>query len=212
MIKRLRFSLILAELALVLAGCGNPTPSETPVPIPTATAIRVAATPTQPPGPSPAKQTTVAAAARTTERATTVAATVAQGEADLTAVKPERAVVRSFTDAQGRAIKLTYGRGSGHGGDYGWAHILGKHINGIWYDGGTITTFPKAVGAKTPAEVVDLIGRSLQDKKPDDQSGGRRGYVYVVAGTNSDVFTVTGNDGTIITSYPVKHGSKDEDA
>ncbi|NWJ98326.1 MAG: hypothetical protein HXX20_21445 [Chloroflexi bacterium] len=132
-----------------------------------------------------------------------------QTNSDLTAVRSEREIVRSFTDAQGRSIKLTYGRGTGHGGDYGWAHILGKHINGIWYDGGILTTFPQAVGAKTPAVVVDLIGKSLQDKNPDNQSGGRRTYIYAVPGTNQDVFTVVGSDGTIITSYPVSHGSKD---
>ena len=134
-----------------------------------------------------------------------------QTDADLTAKRAERDVVKTFTDVNGKNIKLLYGRGSGHGGDYGWAHIMGKHLNGIWYDGGTITTFPQAVGAKTPQAVIDLIGKSLQDLKPDAQPGGRFGYNYAVPGTNKDIFTVVGSDGTIITSYPVPHGSKNED-
>jgi hypothetical protein len=130
----------------------------------------------------------------------------------LTDELPERTVVRTFTDVEGRQVRLTYGRGTGHGGDYGWAHIYGKHVKGIWYDGGTITTYPKALGTKTPDEVVELIGKSIQDKKPDDAGNGRRTYVYAVPGTNRDVFTVVGDDGTIITAYPVAHGSKDEDS
>jgi hypothetical protein len=193
--KLLTKVLILLLLLLTLAACGEPT--NTPVPVPTAT---IAATTT------PTAKTTTATTAKTT-------ATVAtKTEPDLTAVLPEKAVVRTFTDLEGRTIRLLYGRGAGHGGDYGWAHILGKHVNGIWYDGGTITTFPKAVGAKTPAEVISLIDKSLEDKTPDSQSGGRRSYVYFVPGTKNDVFTVVGSDGTIITSYPVPHGSKDLDS
>ncbi len=193
MLKLFAKVLILLLLIITLVACGEPT--NTPVPIPTAT---IAATAIQ--------------AAKTTSAVNKTATVATKNEPDLTAVLPEKAVVRTFTDLEGRTIRLLYGRGAGHGGDYGWAHILGKHVNGIWYDGGTITTFPKAVGAKTPVEVINLINKSLEDKSPDSQSGGRRSYVYFVPGTKIDVFTVVGSDGTIITSYPVPHGSKDLDS
>ena len=199
--KKLTRSLVLVILTLTLVACGNPTATALPLPV---------SQPTQ------VAQSSRVAQTQTTQAATSgrpnPTATLAQAKSDLTTVKGEREIVKTFTDAQSRSIKLTYGRGSGHNGDFGWAHILGKHVNRIWYDGGTITTFPQAVGTRTPEEVVDLIGRSLQDKKPDDQGGGRRTYSYEVPKTNKDVFTVVGSDGTIITSYPVAHGSKDEDA
>jgi hypothetical protein len=205
--KKFIGGIILIVLALVLVACGEPTATATPVPIPTATPRSQPTT--------QAARTTQSSSQRATptqnsQRATQTVAS-AQGNSDLTAVRRQQDIVKTFTDAQGRTIKLVYGRGTGHGGDFGWAHILGKHINGIWYEGGTITTFPQAVGAKTPEAVIDLIGKSLQDKNPDNQAGGRRGYVYQVPGTNKDVFTVVGSDGTIITSYPVPRGSKDED-
>lgn len=109
-------------------------------------------------------------------------------------------------------MRLIYGRGEGRRGDYGWAHIYGKHVQGIWFDGGTITTFPRSVGTKTPEEVLELISKSIQDRRPDDEPNSRRSYVYQVPNTSRDVFTVVGNDGTIITAYPVARGSKDEDA
>jgi hypothetical protein len=207
--------LLLAILVVVLVACSRSEPTTTSTPLP----VRPTAT-TELASSSRATATTItnnSANSRPTATATTAAVTnrtptVAVAEDDLTAVKPERTIIRTFTDAQGRTVRLLYGRGNGHSGDYGWAHILGKHINGIWYDGGTITTFPKAVNAKTPAEVITLIGKSLQDQKPDDEGGGRRSYVYAVPGTNKDVFTVVGSDGTLITSYPVNHGSKDEDS
>lgn len=183
--------LILLLLTLTLLACGEATTTTAPIPTPITVATSM--------------QTAKATAAKTTTVAT-------KNEPELTAVLSEKAVVRTFTDQQGHTIRLLYGRGTGHSGDYGWAHILAKHINGVWYDGGTITTFPKALGTKTPAEVINLIDKSLQDKNPDSQSGGRRSYVYFVPGTKNDVFTVVGADGTIITAYPVPHGSKDEDS
>jgi hypothetical protein len=141
-------------------------------------------------------------------------ATVAASATDLPSLTdkyPEKTVIRNFSDSQGRKVKLVYGRGSGHNGDYGWAHIYGKHFKGIWYDGGTISTFPQDAGAKTPQDVVDLIQKSLTDQKPDSEANDRLSYSYPIPGRNKDVFTVVGNDGTIITSYPVNHGSKDAD-
>ncbi len=135
----------------------------------------------------------------------------ATSELALTEKYPEKTVIRSFSDSQGRKVKLIYGRGTGHGSDYGWAHIYGKHINGIWYDGGTISTFPHDAGTKTPQEVVNLIQKSLTDQQPDKEANDRLSYSYPIPGRNKDVFTVVGNDGTIITSYPVNHGSKDSD-
>jgi hypothetical protein len=137
---------------------------------------------------------------------------VATGELSLTEQYPEKTVLRNFTDSQNRKVRLTYGRGTGHGGDYGWAHIYGKHFKGIWYDGGTISTFPLDAGAKTPLEVVNLIQKSLTDLKPDKEANDRLSYSYAIPGRNKDVFTVVGNDGTIITSYPVNHGSQNADS
>jgi|GEM_PF-2404342 len=191
MSKQFTKVLILLLLTFSLVACGEPTNTPTPVPTPT-----VVVTTNQ--------------TAKTTAAKTTMVAT--KNEPDLTAVFPEKTVIRTFTDQEGHTIRLFYGRGTGHNGDYGWAHILGKHVNGIWYDGGTITTYPKAVGAKTPAEVISLIDKSLQDKTPDSQAGGRKTYVYFVPNTKNDVFTVVGSDGTIITAYPVPHGSKDENS
>ena len=141
-------------------------------------------------------------------RGTTASAT---GLPSLTEKYPEKTVIRNFNDSQGRKVKLIYGRGTGHNGDYGWAHIYGKHFKGIWYDGGTISTFPQDAGAKTPQDVVDLIQKSLTDRKPDPEANDRLSYSYPIPGRNKDIFTVVGNDGTIITSYPVNHGSKDSD-
>ncbi len=185
-------------LSIFLTACGEPTAIPLPIAPPVATA-------------APAAKTTAAPTLAATIAPKATAAAILD-EPALTEKLSERTVVRSFTDAQGRSVKLLYGRGNGRGGDYGWAHIYGKHVQGIWYDGGTITTFPKALGTKTPDDVVGLLGKSLQDKKPDDAGNGRRSYVYFVPNTNRDVFTVVGNDGTIITSYPVAHGSKDEDS
>ncbi|NWJ48475.1 MAG: hypothetical protein HXX08_21675 [Chloroflexi bacterium] len=193
-------------LAMLLVSCGDPTATLVPTVAATTKAVEKTAVtttaiqPTQKPASNGRATPTVA------ER-TNLAA---EDTTDLAKPLPERSVVRTFTDAQGRTVRLTYGRGVGHSGDYGWAHIVGKHVQSIWYDGGTITTFPKALGTRSLADVLDLIGKSLQDKAPDDQGNGRRSYVYQVPGTNSDVFTVVGSDGTIITAYPVPRGSKDE--
>ncbi|MBI3966001.1 MAG: hypothetical protein HY329_10240, partial [Chloroflexi bacterium] len=162
--------------------------------------------------PPPAAVTPAQSSAPNTGSAATSATPRPTQGGDLRATRAEKDVVRTFVDAQGRQIKLLYGRGRGRKGDYGWAHILGKHVDGVWHDGGTATTFPQAVGAKTPEAALGLLEKSVHDPKPDDLGGGRRGYVYAVANTNRDVFTVVGNDGTIITSYPVRHGSKDEDS
>ena len=196
--------ILVLLLAILLTACGDPAtiPTLPLVPAPTDAATV-----------STARTTTAASSNRTTGATTTARATAAVADGpSLTATFPEKTVIRTFKDAEGRTVRLIYGRGTGHNGDYGWAHIYGKHTQGIWYDGGTITTFPKTVGAKSPEQVVDFIGKSLQDKNPDNAGNGRRSYVYAVPNTSWDVFTVVGSDGTIITSYPVKHGTKDADS
>ncbi|HEX2914722.1 MAG TPA: hypothetical protein VH186_28230 [Chloroflexia bacterium] len=202
-----RFKGMLAAISLLLTtfltvACGNSAnPTVAPTTAPAAQATTVTTT-------TRAASTATSGVVKTAASTPTVATS---DQPSLTEKLPERTVVRTFTDQQGRTIKLVYGRGSGHNGDYGWAHIYGKHFQGIWYDGGTLTTFPQAVGAKTPQDVINLINKSLQDKNPDNTANGRRSYNYPVPGTNKDIFTVVGSDGTIITSYPVPHGSKDED-
>lgn len=196
--------ILVLLLAILLTACSEPAtvPTLTLVPAPADTATA-----------STARTTNAASSTRPTGAAATASATAAVADGlSLTATFPEKTVIRTFKDAEGRTVRLVYGRGTGHNGDYGWAHIYGKHTQGIWYDGGTITTFPKTVGAKSPEQVVDFIGKSLLDKNPDNAGNGRRSYVYAVPGTNWDVFTVVGSDGTIITSYPVRHGTKDEDS
>lgn len=112
-----------------------------------------------------------------------------------------RAIVRTFTDAGGRTITLYYGRAVGRRGDWGWAHILGKHLRGEWYDGGPVTTF-KEVAVTTPEEVQDLIDRTLlQDARPDAAAGGRREYRLPLSARH-EMLVVVGNDGAIITAYP----------
>jgi hypothetical protein len=212
-------SLLILLLTVLLTACGE-TPTATPQPAPPATSTVIAAATTARATTAAPERTTSAAsttrspttrAASATTRAATTAA-VADAPS-LTEKLPERTVIRTFTDMDGRSVKLTYGRGNGGRGDYGWAHIYGKHVEGIWYDGGTITTFPQKLGTKTPAEVLELVRKSVeQDNNPDNQDNNRRGYVYQVPNTSQDVFTVVGSDGTIITSYPVRRGSKDEDA
>ncbi|MDB5078249.1 MAG: hypothetical protein JWP00_173 [Chloroflexi bacterium] len=162
-------------------------------------------------GPNEAARTTIEGPRRTATAVVAATTAVSVSEPSLTAEYPEKTLIRSFTDLSGRKIKLVYGRGNGRGGDYGWAHIYGKHVKGIWYDGGTISTFPQDAGTKTPHEVVNLIEKSLGDPKPDKTGNDRLSYSYQIPGRNKDVFTVVGNDGTIITSYPVNHGSKNID-
>lgn len=228
-LKKYSWWVFLAVIfTLGLSACGEPTSTPQPVAVspqapvftrtapPTGASTQVAIALTPPPGTRTTRPTnrptnnpptpTVAA----TRRANPTAAVA--GDPKLVEEQSERTVIRTFTDKKGRTAKLIYGRGNGRGGDYGWAHIYGKHVLGIWYDGGTITTFPKALGTKTPDEVAELVGKSItQDNNPDEQGNNRRSYVYAVSGTNFDVFTVVGGDGTIITSYPVRHGTKDED-
>ena len=105
------------------------------------------------------------------------------------------------TTSQGHTDYLYYGRGSGHSGDFGWAHIKGKHINGIWYDGGIITTYPQAFGTTSDIQVLSLINKTLQDAHPKP-SGDRTEFRYKPSGSRYDVLAVVGSDGTIITAYP----------
>jgi len=208
---------LLLPLTVFLAACGDYptyTPQEMTVqarpsiegprnpPTPT-TAATVAAT--------KAATTSVVSSKPATGTKTSTVSTSATDLPSLTEKFSEKTVIRNFSDSQGRKVKLVYGRGTGHNGDYGWAHIYGKHFKGIWYDGGTISTFPQDAGAKTPQDVVDLIQKSLTDRQPDSEANDRLSYSYQIPGRNKDVFTVVGNDGTIITSYPVNHGSKDAD-
>lgn len=112
-------------------------------------------------------------------------------------------LVRTFEDGEGNEIKLLLGKGTGHKGDWGWAHIVDKHIHGHWLDGGIITTFPNAVGAKTEADVQALIEKTLQQRPTEDH--GRFLYRYPVPGTSYRILVVVGNDHeTIITAYPEK--------
>lgn len=112
-------------------------------------------------------------------------------------------LIRTFEDGEGNEIKLLLGKGTGHKGDWGWAHIVDKHMRGHWLDGGIITTFPNAVGAKTEADVQALIGKTLQQRPSQDR--GRFLYRYPVPGTSYRILVVVGNDHeTIITAYPEK--------
>ena len=112
-----------------------------------------------------------------------------------------RAVVRTFTDANGRTITLYHGRAVGRQGDWGWAHIVGKHLKGEWHDGGPITRFD-VVGVTTPEGVQDLINRTLlQDSQPDAVGSGRREYRLPLS-AQYESLVVVGGDGAIITAYP----------
>lgn len=111
-----------------------------------------------------------------------------------------RALVRTYVDGQGQTIRLLQGRGEGGGGDWGWLHIKGKHVDGQWSGGGPVTTFPAALGATSDEAVQDLIGQALQ-QSPELERG-RSLYHYAVPGTPYEVLVVVGNDGTIITAYP----------
>jgi len=111
-------------------------------------------------------------------------------------------VVRTFKDARERTITLHYGRAVGRSGDWGWAHIVGKHLKGEWRDGGPITTF-EVVGLTTPEAVQEIIGRTVrEDREPDDSARGRREYRLPMPGSRYEVLTVVGSDGAIITAYP----------
>jgi hypothetical protein len=171
---RLLAGLTLAALLLVGCADADARPEQTAAPSPAATTARVA---------------TMMPAARVSPAAATLAA------------RDQRAVVRSFTDADGRAITLYYGRGLGRRGDWGWAHIINKHLYGEWSEGGPVTTFD-VIGVATPQEVQDLIGRALRrDTRPDPSSDGRREYRLPVA-NGYEMLVVVGNDGAIITAYP----------
>ena len=112
-----------------------------------------------------------------------------------------RDVVCTFHDSRGKNAYLYYGRGTGHSGDYGWAHIKGKHIDGIWYDGGIVTTYPTAFGTTSDVQVLSLINKALQDPQPKP-SGDRFEFRYKPNGSRYNVLAVVGSDGTIITAYP----------
>jgi hypothetical protein len=117
------------------------------------------------------------------------------------APRDPQTVVRTFTDADGRTITLYYGRGLGRRGDWGWAHIINKHLYGEWSDGGPVTTFD-VIGLASPEEVQNLIGRTLrQDARPDPSSNGRREYRLPVD-NGYEMLVVVGSDGAIITAYP----------
>jgi hypothetical protein len=109
-----------------------------------------------------------------------------------------RTVVRTYSDGQGRTVYLRLGKGTGHRGDWGWLHIKTKHIEGIWKDGGVVTTFPQAFGTRSDAQVQELIGKALTTL-PRPQ-GSRSLYRW--RGGGWSVLVVVGADGTIITSYP----------
>ena len=111
-------------------------------------------------------------------------------------------LVRAYTDANKREIKLLHGRGVGRAGDWGWAHIVGKHLKGEWADGGPITTFD-VIGVTTPEAVQEIIGRTVtEDRAPDSSARGRREYRLPIPNTRYEVLTVVGSDGAIITAYP----------
>jgi hypothetical protein len=96
-------------------------------------------------------------------------------------------VVRSYTDGRGRAVTLYHGRAVGLRGDWGWAHIVGKHLKGEWFDGGPITTF-SVIGVTTPEAVQEVIGRSLKE--------------LPIPSSPYEVLTVVGSGGAVITAYP----------
>lgn len=111
-----------------------------------------------------------------------------------------RSVVAVFNDTKGRPITLFYGRAVGRRGDWGWSHIIGKHLKGEWFDGGPITNF-SVIGVTTPDQVQEIIKRSLQDTQPDPSSNGRSEYRLRID-ERYEMLTVVGSDGAIITAYP----------
>lgn len=112
-----------------------------------------------------------------------------------------KTLVRTFANGQGRTVNLYQGRGTGHRGDWGWAHIVDKHIRGHWLDGGIVTTFPEVFGTTSEVQVQDLIGTALAQGRFRNQRG-RDIYQYRPPGRRGSVKVVLGSDGTIITAYP----------
>jgi hypothetical protein len=108
--------------------------------------------------------------------------------------------VRTYMDARNRTITLYHGRAVGRRGDWGWAHIVGKHLYGQWADGGPVTTFD-IVGVTTPEGVQTMIGRVLKEGRTRDVANGRREYRLAV-NSRYEVLTVVGSDGAVITAYP----------
>ncbi|NDD30326.1 MAG: hypothetical protein EB084_18870 [Proteobacteria bacterium] len=109
-------------------------------------------------------------------------------------------VIRTYADGRGQTVLLYAGRGTGHRGDWGWLHIKGKHIDGIWYDGGRVTTFGQALGMRDDVQVQECIGTALRQTPVYDR--GRRQYRWRPAGASYQVLVVVGADGSIITAYP----------
>jgi hypothetical protein len=188
-------ALVLALIAL-LAGCASQATVTPPTSAPRATprAARV------PPTPPTTRAATAGARATTAVTATAHAGALPLPTTPDAPLDP-RTVIRTFADARGRAITLYYGRGAGRGGDWGWAHILGKHLYGEWRDGGPVTTF-SVVGITTPEGVLAAIGSSLRDPRPTDGNGGRREYRVLATTGRHELLTVVGSDGAIITAYP----------
>jgi hypothetical protein len=141
------------------------------------------------------------AGSRPAETVTPPGAT-AGGQAGQTAgARGPRSLVCTFQDGQGRTIKLSYGKGRGHRGDWGWAHIVDKHIRGHWEDGGVVTTFPQAFGTRSEEEVQNLIRQALQQRP--HMSHGRPLYDWKPRQGSYRVTVVVGEDQeTIITAYP----------
>jgi hypothetical protein len=77
---------------------------------------------------------------------------------------------------------------------------------GNWNCGGTITTYPDAVGAATEESVQALIHMALQ-QPPTQLSGSRLLYEWTAPGTTYPIQVYTGADAAwrptvIITAYP----------
>ena len=180
----------LAAVALVMTGCAGQSQGAAPATAagPAVATTRSAATP---------RAASTRAAAPVPTRLTSVKPLPTTTDAGL----EPRTVIRVFSDARQRSITLYYGRGLGRSGDWGWAHILGKHLYGEWRDGGPITTFD-VIGVTTAEGVVEAIQRSLQDPDPETSDAGRRLYRAPAGGDRYEILTVVGGDGAIITAYP----------
>ena len=112
-------------------------------------------------------------------------------------------VLCRFADGQGREVQLTAGRSSRgrQGGEFGWAHLRDKHLYGLWEAGGPNTRF-EVVQARTEADVLHLLVRTLREGRPQVEANGRRTYRLPVAGTGHVVLVVVGESGRVITAYP----------
>lgn len=162
----------------------------------------------QPPAaklPSPVSKSTSKPGAKQTKSTTVPAQKPPKQQVSTASATPKKAKQshpQEFVDKQGRKAQLTEGRGTGHSGDYGLAHILGKHVLGIWHEGGPITTFGKELGVKNPNKIKKLVGESIEKGDSAGVQDNKRTYNYPVPGTKSNIYTVVSNDGKIITSFP----------